>query len=99
MLSAVSISKSHCQLDPGTIQTAPLDILKLLQQHCGLVQVMTAAFEDAATMTATFKLLDSFEGLLEREAIAQVQLFCFGFSPFFCLLFAGCLQWQSCMRP
>ena len=38
-----------------------------------LCQVVMAAFEDCATMSATFKLLDSFEGLLEREVIAQVR--------------------------
>ena len=28
------------------------------------------AFDDCTTLSSTFKLLDSFEGLLEREAIA-----------------------------
>eukprot|EP00892_Ulva_mutabilis_P012049 jgi/Ulvmu1/9216/UM005_0316.1 len=37
-----------------------------------LCQVVLAAFDDCATMSATFKLLDSFEGLLERDVIAQV---------------------------
>ena len=38
-----------------------------------LCQVVLTAFDDCATMTATFKLLDSFEGLLDREVISQVQ--------------------------
>jgi Dynein heavy chain, N-terminal region 1 len=37
-----------------------------------LCQVVLTAFDDCATMTATFKLLDSFEGLLDREVISQV---------------------------
>ena len=37
------------------------------------MQVIVTAFEDCATMTATFKLLDSFEGLLDRSVIAQVR--------------------------
>jgi dynein heavy chain len=28
------------------------------------------AFDDCTTLSSTFKMLDSFEGLLEREAIA-----------------------------
>lgn len=36
-----------------------------------LCQVVLTAFDDCATMTATFKLLDSFEGLLDREVISQ----------------------------
>lgn len=43
-------------------------VIRELEQRLG--QVVVAAFDDAANMTATFKLLDSFEGLLEREAIA-----------------------------
>jgi hypothetical protein len=38
-----------------------------------LCQVVLAAFDDCATMTATFKLLDSFEGLLDRDVISQVR--------------------------
>lgn len=30
----------------------------------------TQAFDDCTTLAATFKLLESFEGLLERDAIA-----------------------------
>jgi dynein heavy chain, axonemal len=46
-------------------------VMKELERR--LCQVVMAAFEDCATMSATFKLLDSFEGLLEREVIAQVR--------------------------
>lgn len=45
-------------------------VIKELERR--LCQVVMAAFEDCANMTSTFKLLDSFEGLLEREVIAQV---------------------------
>lgn len=32
--------------------------------------LLPQAFDDCTTLNSTFKLLDSFEGLLEREAIA-----------------------------
>ena len=35
-----------------------------------LTHVLLAAFDDCATMAATFKLLDSFEGLLDRDRLA-----------------------------
>lgn len=35
-----------------------------------LCHVLLAAFDDCATMAATFKLLDSFEGLLDRDRLA-----------------------------
>ena len=43
-------------------------VIRELERRLG--QVVVAAFDDAANVTSTFKLLDSFEGLLEREAIA-----------------------------
>lgn len=53
-----------------------------------LCQVVLTAFDDCATMTATFKLLDSFEGLLDREVISHASLL---FTPF---PFAGrCTRW------
>jgi dynein heavy chain, axonemal len=45
-------------------------VIKELERR--LCQVVMAAFDDCATMGSTFKLLDSFEGLLDREVIAQV---------------------------
>lgn len=47
-----------------------MDVMRELERR--LCQVVLAAFDDCATMSATFKLLDSFEGLLERDVIAQV---------------------------
>jgi dynein heavy chain len=47
-------------------------VIKELERR--LCQVVMVAFDDCATMGSTFKLLDSFEGLLEREVIAQVLL-------------------------
>jgi Dynein heavy chain, N-terminal region 1 len=37
-----------------------------------LCQVVMSALDDCANMSSTFKLLDSFEGLLERDFLAQV---------------------------
>lgn len=48
-----------------------MDVMRELERR--LCQVVLAAFDDCATMSATFKLLDSFEGLLERDVIAQVR--------------------------
>lgn len=47
-----------------------MSVMRELERR--LCQVVLAAFDDCATMSATFKLLDSFEGLLERDVIAQV---------------------------
>jgi dynein heavy chain len=35
-----------------------------------LVVLLLQAFDDCTTLSSTFKLLESFEGLLERDAIA-----------------------------
>eukprot|EP00898_Chlorokybus_atmophyticus_P007698 jgi/Chlat1/792/Chrsp104S01257 len=44
-------------------------VIKELERRLG--SVITQAFDDCATISATFKLLDSFEGLLEREIITS----------------------------
>ena len=42
----------------------------ILELERRLGALIIQAFDDCTTLSSTFKLLDSFEGLLEREAIA-----------------------------
>ncbi|KAI8473051.1 MAG: flagellar outer dynein arm heavy chain beta [Monoraphidium minutum] len=51
--------------DHGALRAA----ISELEQRLGAL--IMQAFDDCTTLSSTFKLLDSFEGLLEREAIAM----------------------------
>lgn len=72
-------------IDVGAAEAFSLDynrfmsVMRELERR--LCQVVLAAFDDCATMSATFKLLDSFEGLLERDIIAQVRSFTITLNP------------------
>ena len=44
-------------------------VIKELERRLG--SIIVQAFDDCTTLTATFKLLDSFDGMLEREIIAS----------------------------